>query len=74
MPREFRPGDVVEPRTKQGGPSRRRWTVLSRVRPNHDSWFVLDQRGLRTIVTGDDLRASKLAAESAYKAGVERAG
>jgi hypothetical protein len=59
VPSEFRPGDVVEPRTKQGGPSRRRWTVLGRVRPERDSWFVLDQRGLRTIVAGSDLRASK---------------
>ena len=31
---EFRAGDLVQPRTKLGGPSSRFWTVVGRVRPD----------------------------------------
>ncbi|MCW2547818.1 MAG: hypothetical protein JWN96_2278 [Mycobacterium sp.] len=54
LPGEFRPGDIVQPATKT--PSRRMWTVISRVNPGRDSWFVRDENGLRSCVNGSDLR------------------
>jgi hypothetical protein len=54
LPGEFRPGDQVQPVRKTR--SIRVWTVVGRVRPGHDSWFVLDEKGLRTCVSGSELQ------------------
>jgi hypothetical protein len=55
LPGELRPGDKVQPATKTGS-SKRIWTVLGRVTPGRDSWFVRYENGLRSCVSGSDLR------------------
>jgi hypothetical protein len=55
VPGELRPGDKVQPATKTGS-SKRIWTVLGRVTPGRDSWFVRYENGLRSCVSGSDLR------------------
>jgi hypothetical protein len=55
LPGELRPGDKVQPATKTGS-SKRVWTVIGRVTPGRDSWFVRYENGLRSCVSGSDLR------------------
>jgi hypothetical protein len=55
LPGELKPGDKVQPATKTGS-SKRIWTVLGRVTPGRDSWFVRYENGLRSCVSGSDLR------------------
>ena len=55
LPGELRTGDKVQPATKTGS-SKRIWTVLGRVTPDRDSWFVRYENGLRSCVSGSDLR------------------
>jgi hypothetical protein len=54
LPGTFRPGDIVQPATKT--PSIRMWTIIGRVTPGRDSWFVRDEKGLRSCVSASDLR------------------